>query len=123
MMYSEEEHYLKISDWFQKQGLNPIPKDYLPALGWVSELGAAVFLYETNSKVCFIDNFICDPNVRGEQREKAIQECQDNIIEIAKIRGFKLVLGYTLSSHLRDRAQKLGWKTWPEIFHLVTKEF
>jgi len=55
------------------------------------EMQAAGFLFETNSKRCWLDMVIVNPYLPKEDRERAINTLIDALIEKAKTKGFIII--------------------------------
>ncbi len=62
------------------------------------------FLYQTDSKVCYIDGLLANPSISKTQRSEAIDQVVKAIIKAAKHLGFKYLLGTTKVKEVETRA-------------------
>lgn len=84
-----DNHYEEVSGWFMKRGMKPIPRSSLPKFGKIVPSLAAVFLYQTDSDVCAIENAITNPESDKKIRRQALGVAIKDCISHAKDIGFK----------------------------------
>ena len=79
--FEKEKHLSLINGWALERGLEIAPESIVPKIGWVSLIKeipvAAVFVYQTDSSICFIENLISSKQSSKEDRLEAIRELFD----------------------------------------------
>lgn len=84
-------HLREVEDWCKGWNIDFDPS-LLPTTGRIISGKAAVFLYKTDSKVCFLENLIRNPGLSQEDTASAVQSCLLDIEEDAKAMGMKLIV-------------------------------
>jgi len=87
------EFYDTVCEWWRSHDWQPIPQESLPAMGLISFVGetpvAVVWIYQTDSDLCWIDWFVSNPNYKEKAlRNKAINSLILGAKEAAKAMGF-----------------------------------
>ena len=94
----------RLNELALKRGLHPMEKDMLPELGYVGhdDQGKPVFLfmYQTDSSLCFIENLISDPESDPHQRAIVIAKLFDHAASEAKQLGAKYLMARTENNNL-----------------------
>lgn len=94
----EDEDYNELLTWWSWFKFPAPRKDCLPDNGksgiMVSRNGqniAAGFLYFTNSKLCWIEFIVSNPEYKDKDRKEAIKTLIHELCHVAKIKGFAAV--------------------------------
>jgi hypothetical protein len=101
--------YEMIARWYGDWEKECPPKDYLPGLGIIVEESVAGFLYSTDSKVCFFDCFISDPNITDVERNSALDVLVHCLMDSAKDLDNKVVVCNSINGNIKSRALKHGF--------------
>ncbi len=95
-----ESDYDQLVEWWKWHRFTPPLKEMLPDNGtcgiMLSKNGVNIiagFLYFTNSKMCWIEFIVSNPDYREPDRKKAKQHLIDNLCDLAKQHGF--MVAYT----------------------------
>lgn len=108
LMYDPLKHKNQLIRWNREWKWN-YPIDLLPETGVIIEDICAIFLYETNSNLCFVESFICNPTVPVEERDDALDKVVDVLLHLAKEKGFTHIMGYTKHKKVSERAERHGF--------------
>ncbi len=105
--YNPEKDFDIIKEWGQGWGAS-YEKDLLPPTGFIVPGICAYFIYETNSKVCWLENLIRNPYKTKEECASGIEECVTETLREVSKKGYKAV--YTIADNpvVIDRAIKHG---------------
>lgn len=122
-LYNEAKHYEMLCQWYKDRDQAHIPKELLPKIGIVVDGCVAGFLYQTDSKLCIIENYISDKNSTKEQRSQAIIELTHSLYGIAHQLGFTTVLSFTNNSGLLDKQDKLAYKIVAKDMNVLMRSF
>lgn len=87
---SKEDHD-EINSWYYEWNMPPLKDSEFPKLGFTNGI-AAGFLVQTDSMVCFLDGYISNREALKEDREKAICEITEALLQSAKDLGFKRII-------------------------------
>lgn len=112
-----DQDYYAICEWFRIRKMKPIKKKFLPKLGLIIEKRCAVFLYETNTPVCILENLISHPSCTSFDLDLLI----DSAKVLAKDLGFELVIGATKLNQVIQRCEDLKFKKASGYTHLYCK--
>lgn len=104
-----------IKEWWHLSGevgpfesMMPLDSSFVAELDGSPAL--AVALYLTNMpEAAFVENFIGNPEVKGEKRKEASQLLADHIARFAKQRGYKCLVCMTEKDVLKKRYVELGF--------------
>lgn len=102
----KESDLVNINSWWTKRGNDDMDLDLLPSLGFIVEDKAAVFVYTTNSKLCFLENLINNPDNKDDN---AINEVVQYAIEHIKSLGIKQIISYTSIPSVARKALDKGF--------------
>lgn len=101
--------YATLQLWYVARDLPPVDIELLPKMGYIIDDVAALFVYETDSKICMIDGTISNPHADKEEKQRA----WPILIEAAKLRafnrGYNVVLVTTSSSYVVDVLKENGF--------------
>lgn len=106
--YTSEDYPL-LSIWWKGHGWEPIPKEFLPASGFIVEECCAGFLYRTDSKVCLMEWLISDPCSDSKGRSDALAKLIEALLEEASNYGFKAIHTSIKHPRLKDRLVSRGF--------------
>lgn len=89
--YSSDKHRNKISRWLAERNIEcPDNQDFCD-FGLVVDDLVAGFLYKTNSKLCYLDDFVSDPDGDPTAKSEAWQKLISALEEEAKSSGYKYI--------------------------------
>lgn len=100
--YNQDAHYELLSPWFNHYwGATP-PADMLPDDGYLiySDSNGPVvagFIYKTNSKLCWVEHVIGNPEADKEERKEGIHVLIDALTSRSKALGFRYA--FTATTH------------------------
>lgn len=117
MMYSirpyQIEDYELLKGWWEQinevpptPGLLPIGSTFI--LEYNNQPVLSICLFLTNVEVCYLENFIADPEFKEPVRKLLSQKIVDYAVEHAKVRGYKRVGAFTNKIKLASRYKQLG---------------
>lgn len=109
----KQSDYEELSAWWTAWGWPPIPQEYLPPDGLiVSAEGkniCAVFLYRTNSPICWAENYISCKDCERNTRQWALDLLIESAVEKAVSFGFQVVMSSINHPVLGKRLEKGGF--------------
>ncbi len=82
--------YATLACWWEAHGWPAIEPKMLPTTGVIADEKAAGFLYQTDSKVAWMEWIVADP--AASDRGPAIDAVISSLSEIAADMGFELIL-------------------------------
>lgn len=93
--YRTMEIYIKVCEWWKAHNFPILPPDFLPFEGYIISKDDielyAVFLYVTDSSVCWLTFPVSNPEATHEQKEGAMEQLFKDVAEDAKKEGFKFM--------------------------------
>lgn len=109
----KKEDYQDFCAWWAQWGWDAVPLEFLPADGVVVSVDGkpvcAVFIYLTNTPICWIENYIsskdCDKAVRGDALDLLILSA----LEKAKDLGACVAMSSIRHAGLGRRLEKSGF--------------
>ena len=101
----------QLTSWFKQWNIPESIKETLPETGFIVDGIAAIFLYETNSKMCFIECLIRDKEATEEVSNKAIDLLIKHVLRYAKEQNYKFIMSNTKYDRVVEIAEKHGFKT------------
>ncbi len=84
--------------------------ELFPDVGFIVDGVAAYFLYQTDSKVCWLENMVSNKKADPKIKDEAIQKISIAILQEAKDLGFKVAYATTDNVSVIKRAVTLGAK-------------
>jgi len=105
-MYTPED-FAEVSGWAKERG-QEYSADLLPPTGVIIPGIAAYFLYTTNSKTCFLENLISNPNTSSIERDKAIEVVTHTLVRFAREQGYTVAYACTNAPIVVLRALRQG---------------
>ena len=118
-LYQPEKHKEMLMIWAKQWGWNETVIDMFPTTGLIVEDVCCAFLYETNSKVCIIEGFICNKEVKKELRDKSLDQVVDAIMLMGRAKGYKYIKYDTRHQAVVDRGLKHGFKLTPYTYQAL----
>lgn len=97
--------------WWNAHAMPPIPGAALPEVGFIVPDVAAGFLYQTDSSVAMIENYITNPNSSYEVRQEALDSITGALIGEATERGFERIVALTTAQSIFNRAKRFGFQS------------
>lgn len=113
------EDYNKLVKWWEHYGFPVPPLEFLPDNGncgimIVGEDGTdycAGFIYETNSKVCWMELIVANPDLKDkETRKEALISLIENLSYLAYEWGYKWIFTSVEHPSLIERYKECGFK-------------
>ena len=94
--YYQATDHLMIAKWWESWGWDVLPEMALPTTGIIvtneGEDIAAVFLYKTDSCVCWAEHFVVNKGASREARKGGIDFLIKTVMEEAKSQGFAIMM-------------------------------
>lgn len=99
-----------MNEWYAARGLPRVPRDALPAVGFIVDKLAAGFLYRTDAPgLALVDGVVTAPDAPRLARAKAVEDVVRALsIEARKLR-IPRVVGLTSVSGMSRLCERLGW--------------
>lgn len=91
------------------KGMMPLESSFVAEVYGVPSLAVTVYLTNTH-ELAYVENFIGNPAVVGDDRKHAAMILSDHIAKFAKGRGFKRLMCMTEKKALVGRYKELGFK-------------
>lgn len=107
--YDPERHYQQFEAWYAPHVEVVMGPEFLPKVGFVAPGVAMAFLFQTDSKIAFIEALIANPDVKGDERSRGIDEVVGAIIAEARSLGYKSLIASTDMHIVAKRARRLGF--------------
>lgn len=95
--------YPIVSSWWTARSWPVLPLDLLPKTGVVVGDYCAGFLYSTDSRICWIEFIVSNPNTDKAERDRAMNLLLDRLIVEAKNLGCKVIFTSAKNEHLERR--------------------
>lgn len=101
-----------LNSWWKLHGHIGLPDDCYPENSFIAYVDgvpiASGCIYLTDSKVCYIDNLISNPNVKGDIKDLCLDMVVGKLMEQAKIDQKKYWVANAKSKKVLDRAKKFN---------------
>lgn len=98
-MYKSEEMYDEICDWWSGHNFPKLPIGFLPEECFVAskqeEDMYAVFLYHTDSQLCWLAFPVSNPKIPYEEREGGLSKLIEAVTVYAKKAGYEFIFTTT----------------------------
>ncbi len=122
-LYDHQKHYDLLKKWYEDHDQRMLDKSLIPGIGLVVDNCVAGFLYQTDSKLAIIENYISDKNSTKEQRHDAIIALTNGLYEIANQLQYKTILSFTNNSGILNKQDKLGFNIIAKDMNVVMRSF
>ena len=97
-----------ISDWAVARGFDALDPSLSPKTGYIVDGVAAGFLYQTDSKLGFIHNYITNPEASSKDRDKALNAITEAIFSAARSLNINILVFWSADTGIRNRALAFG---------------
>lgn len=91
--YRTMDIYIKVCEWWKAHGWPMLAPDFLPFEGYIISKDEvelyAVFLYVTDSSVCWLTFPVSNPEATHEQKQGGLEQLFLDVAEDAKKEGFR----------------------------------
>ena len=125
-----EADYPQLVEWWKWHRFPPPAQEMLPDNGtcgiMLSKNGVNVcvgFVYFTNSKMCWIEFIVSNPNYRESDRKESIKVLINSLSELANQHGFKVAYtnlkNTSLVNHFADCGYVAGSKETTEMIKFL----
>lgn len=81
----------------------------LPTVGFIVPGIAGGFLMQTDTNSCIFEPFIANPESYGQDRDEALIQIMQDLLNAAKDKGYKRVFGFSTHPGMVSRALSLGF--------------
>lgn len=96
-------HWLELREWPQFEA------HVLPKTGFIIKDTAVGFLYKTDSSFCLMEWLVTNPLKSSEERDKALNQVIEALVQNAKDSGFKLIFSSLSDQGLVKRYTNSGF--------------
>jgi hypothetical protein len=93
--FDPDEHLTSVRAWGVAQGIAPLTLDLLPSVGFIEPGVAVGWMYQTDSRIGFLDEFITNPVASGKSRRTAVDAIGLALIAHAKQGGMLRLFVHT----------------------------
>lgn len=108
-IYQKDKHEVLLVDWLKKWDLPSENIHYISDVGLVVGGIAVAFLVTTNSKACYLDYCLTDPDSSKEERDSALIILIQELKKLAEEFGYSKVLALANLDSMRGRLEKMGF--------------
>lgn len=112
------EDYPEVLSWWEARKIR-MPEDVLSSIGSIVPGIAAGFLIRTNTSACIFEPFIANPRASKEDRNTALNAIMVDLVQEARLLGFKRVFGFSSNEPMIERALKVGFQVVEESTTVV----
>lgn len=116
----EPTDFKELAGWGKAWG-GEYSEELFPKTGFIVPGVAAFFLYATDSKVCYLENLVCNPGRPRCERDQALSLITEALLKEAKEQGFKTAYACTNIGAVIERALLMG-ATLKTNHALLTKD-
>lgn len=111
--FDADTHYETICEWWNAYKWPCIPLESLPETGIIvtvdNELVCAVWLYKSDSNLCWMEWMISNPKSPKNYREEALPFLINTCADVARILGFKIIFTSIKHNRLLSRLIEAGF--------------
>lgn len=112
--YKAEDDYKDLSEWWVAHKWPVVPQEMLPKMGMVVEDEGGVkccagFMYQTDSRLTWIEWVVSNPEVSLRKRVKAVDMLVGGLVELSKACGYKIRFSSLKSKGLIKIYEKHGF--------------
>lgn len=104
-----QKDYEMLAKWWLHHGWGDVPAIILPKEGFIVNEICAGFIYQTDSKIAWIEYIVSDPASEKEYRAQSLDILIDNLIKRAKELGFLVAFATLEHPALIERYKKHGF--------------
>lgn len=121
--YQPELHQEQLISWYNQWNIPLECIELLPTTGLIVENVCALFWYETNSKVCFIENMICNKEAEETSRILGLNMVCKAVEEQMKQHGCKRIISFSQNPKVLQRAMNFECQVSPNPFYVLYRSF
>ncbi|MEQ1874254.1 MAG: hypothetical protein ABL953_11055 [Ilumatobacteraceae bacterium] len=115
-------HRSMVKQWCRSRKLPTTMLQLLPRHGLIVPDVAVAFLYQTDSKIAFVDGFMSNPDASMDDRLSAFDAITEGLEVLARRLGFKHIWVFTTRKGVVAQAERHGWKADDKSYLFVGKE-
>lgn len=119
--YIPEKHNDMLKLWYKQWNLPIDQIEILPNTGMVIDNICALFLYETNSSVCFLENFVSNKFIDEDIRQKGFYLICLAMEEWVKFLGYKQVITTSNNSEVIKRCLDMNFIKSEKQYYVLTR--
>jgi hypothetical protein len=108
--FDAEIHMEAVRGWAVAQGIEPMLDEILPRVGIIKPGVAVGWLYQTDSGVGLIEQFVTNPKAPGRDRHAAVDEIGIALLGEAKRLGLVRVFLHTSHRSIARMCLRLGFQ-------------
>lgn len=105
----EDSDYEEVMTWLDARGIPRVHPDVFPPLGFIVPGHAAIWIYQTDSPFCYMENLYSNP--ASEDKKIYVDLVIDTAVKAAKELGYKFIQSVTSHPSIIRRALKYGAKS------------
>lgn len=114
VLFNKEQHYEMIQEWWKAQAWPVIPVSSLSTVGFVVESEGkcllAGWVYETNSDIALLEFMVANPEVKGDERNKAFDMLFKVSEEYCHFKKYKHIFSSVNNPSLIKRMEEKNFK-------------
>ena len=118
---------LFVNLWYEAIGERPPEEALIPDTSFICEVDEVrclfVSLILTNTKLAWVENFIGNPSLKGDIRQRATKYLLEYLESFAKAVECKRLFCMAPNEPLRDYYEKIGFKETAKVFTLTKEIF
>ena len=118
----EKKDLATLNEWLAGHECPPLSVEAIPLTGLLMENVAAGFLYQTDSCIAFLENFVSNPSATPRQVSDAVDEITQALLDYAGEIGIKNIVVLTRLGSIEKRAEKFGLKKNPNAYTRLSLE-
>lgn len=116
----EDKDFEQVFEWGKSYG-NTYKRELFPSVGFIVPGIAVYFLYQTDSKICFLESMVANPETSKEARDEALNSITSEILREARDRGFEVAYACSDIPAVVERAIRAG-ATFKPKYVLLQKQ-
>lgn len=115
-------HFPQIEKWLNAWNIPITVLDGVSKTGLIIEDVCAIWLYETNSKLCFVDGLISNKNINDKLRSDCVSKLLKYMYQLAYNKGFKYMQVNTKLSSVKNRAEDMGFVADNNVYYILSAQ-
>lgn len=108
--FNPQSDYETVKEWWAGQKWTAMPLDYLPKVGMMVPEVCAGWLYQSDSKIAWVEFIIANPNTTKEERSEGLNLLIKGLLDKAKDLGFGAVFTSAQHPGLIKRYTEFGFQ-------------
>lgn len=118
----QPEHKIQIKKWLKQWNLSYAFLDMIPSTGFIINDIAALFAYETNSSVFFIEGLISNKEIEKHIVREAIDELISHTINTMTNKGYKYAIGSSNLETVIETVKRFEFDVNDRAYKVFSKE-